>query len=301
MMKIQKGTVVRMINYALFGFAMFLFFFFLTFPFDLLEKKLLVLLEEESGCVVTINESEYAVPLPSITWHGIQGHCPKNIFLKGGTGQIAFKVRQVMLDLSPLPLLMDQRAEIDFKTMLGNGVLEGHLSGSQGEKGFSYSLDFEGRDLNSLTLGTKSRLAVKGNGEWTGRDMVQGKGVLSFTLGDAQFKEIGSWTSPVGEIPFSKISGDFHWGNQQVVVDQLSANGKIVDVQSGSGTLRLRQPFERSLLSLNLKATPKGALTSMTALLVPGYAGRKPLTIRINGPWQLPQVSVEGKRVPLGF
>jgi len=298
-MKIQKEKTIRFAAYTLFGLIMFSSFLVLTFPFDLIEKELRLTLQKESGCQITTQKSEFGLPA-RFSWQGIKASCPQQL-MGAQEGQLNINLTSLDLRLAPLPLLFKQKGEIDFQVGSEIGNILGHLIVAKKGERFSFLLRTEGRSLDIKETGLSGLLSIKGESEWTDQAVLKGIGRISFTVEKGRFKAFGGWSLPLGEIVFSNIEGQFFWKNGRVVLEQFSAKGETVDLQSDSGTVFLRNPQKNSLLTLSLRATPKGSLKEMAGLFIQGYNGRKPLKIRMNGPLRAPKISINGKAAPLKF
>lgn len=299
-MKIQKEKLLRFLLYVLFGIACFLFFFYLTFPVDLAGKYVLRLFERESGCVVTVDEGEYHLPA-RIAWRGIKAVCPKHRLGLSGADTVDIHLKTLELRFAPLPLLLHQRAEIDFKIGSALGEVPGHLTVVEKEEQLSFSLRTTKATLTFVDEGLSGLLSIEGESAWMDQEYLKGTGKIVFTVDSGRFKEFAGWVLPMGEIAFSNIDGQFFWKDGRMVVSEFSAKGETVDVQSESGTILFRNPPDNSLLTLALSATPKGPLKEMAGLFIQGYDGRSPVQIRVTGSVRSPQLSLNGKAVRLGL
>ena len=297
-MTIRKARLFLFGGYILFGIVMFLVFFYMTFPFDLLEARLLGLLEARSGCKVTADGSRYRF-LGRAAWRNLKARCPKRRFGIRESGEVALAVASLDLSVAPLPLLLHRRGEIDFHAVLGGGQVSGVLTVAQADGGPAVTLRGAGEGIDLSQTGVAGRLTITGEGTWQTDRPAQGRGRLRFTLEEGRFKEIGEWTLPIGEVAFSRIEGQLSWKGGRVILEQLSAAGETIDVPSGSGNLLLRAPFDGSLVTLSLRAVPKGSLKEMAALFIQGYSGREPLKIRVSGPLRAPQILLNGKAIRL--
>jgi type II secretion system protein N len=285
----QKRKWGVILGYTLFGLTMFLLFLYLTFPFSLLELKLISIIEAESGCKIAVDQRGFHFP-SRLSWKGIRGSCPQPAFSQ-------WKIDSLNAELAPLPLLFSRRGEVDFQLKLAGGELAGHLTAVEGKGGPSLSLQAEGKKIDLAPFGLSGLLSGEGEGSWVGQDVLKGKGSVTFTLDAARFKEIGTWVVPIGEVSFSNVRGKIFWRNGTVALERFSAEGESVDLNSEGGNLLLREPLAASLLTLTLKATPKGSLRQVASVFVQGYSGREPLTVGMKGPLGQPQFSINGKAV----
>ncbi|HEY5599348.1 MAG TPA: type II secretion system protein GspN [Candidatus Manganitrophaceae bacterium] len=277
-MKTRKKRGGLFLGYTLFAFLMFLLFLYWTFPFDLLQSKLILSLEEATGCQMEVGEKKIRFPL-RLAWGNVRGRCPQ-----GPMAQ--WEIESIDAHLSLLPLLWSRRGEIDFQVRLAGGMIAGRLAAVRKGGRFFLSIKEEGKrlDLARLGPGMSGLLHLEGDGNWIDRDFLKGEGALSFTFEEVRAKEIGKWPIPIGEIAFSNIRGKVRWRNGMVTIEQFAAQGPEADLDHDGGNLLIRVPLEVSLLSLNLKVTPKGNLKQLAPVFVQNYSDREPLKVGVNGP-----------------
>ncbi len=299
-MKIQKEKLVRFLLYTAFALLAFVFFLWLTFPFDVMEKQVLRVLETETDCTLSVAQSEYGPPA-TFRARGLTGRCPRQRLGLWGTGMVDIRLTSLDLRLAPLPLLFKQRAEIDFVLGLPFGKIPGHLRLEEAEEQVSVDLRTETAQLIVDEAGLFAHITIEGESTWKNLEYMKGSGKLRFGIEQGRFKSVGEFESPVGELTFSKIDGRVFWKEGRLVIEQFSATGDMADLQSESGVVLLRNPPENSLLTLSLRARPKGALREMAGLFVQDYNENEPLKLRINGPVRAPQVSMNGKALRLGL
>jgi len=298
-LKGKKNKAALVFGYIIFGLLMFLLFLYLSFPFHLLTLKLILALEKESGCEISVEESRFHFP-SRVVWTGIRTRCAHLSFMPKVPGKgrdLDLNMTSIDARVAPFLLLMDRRAEIDFGIVLGEGLLSGHLTLARKEKQVSYSLRVQGEEIDLAAFGASGHLDLEGKGDWMDQDIFNGNGMLSLALKGGRFKKIGSWTLPLGALSFSDIHGKMSWGKGRVIMGQFSARGSEIDLQAESGNLILRKPLDRSLVTLTLKAMPKGDLKRMAALFIQGYTGREPLILGIRGPLGRPQISLNGRPI----
>lgn len=300
-MKIHKEKLIRFLLYSAFALLAFVFFLGLTFPFDLAEKQALRFLEAKTDCRLRVSQSEYGLPV-TFRAHGVSGRCPRRHLGLRGAGEIEIQLKSLDLSLAPLPLLFRQAAEIDFLVGSPFGDIPGHLSLIEKAEQVSVVLRTEATQLRIDEPGFSALITIEtGEGTWLNQDVIKGTGKLVFGIEKGRFKSFEGFELPIGEIAFSKIEGQVFWKDGRLVIEQFSARGDMADLQSESGVVLLRNPPENSLLTLSLRATPKGALQEMAGLFVQGYNANEPLKIGIKGTMRRPQVTMNGKALRLGF
>lgn len=278
----------------------FVVFLWLTFPFDLAEKQALRLLEAETGCVVTVVQSAYALPL-KIRAQGLTGRCPRQRLGLRGQGELMIVLKSLDVSLAPLPLLFEKTLEADFLIGLSVGEIPGHLRLKEEAGQLVGGLRIEDGHLKFEEENFSADITIQGESTWRNQDYIKASGKLGFDIEKVRFKSLGGFESPIGEVTFSKIDAQVFWKDGRVVIEAFSARGEMADLATESGVVLLRNPPENSMLTLSLRVSPKGALQEMVGLFVQGYDKNRPLKINVNGPIRSPRISVNGKALRLGF
>lgn len=278
----------------------FVVFLWLAFPFDLAEKQALRFLEAETGCVLTVVQSTYVLPL-KIRARGLTGRCPKQRLGLRERGELMISLRSLDVSLALLPLLFEKTLEADFLIGLSFGEIPGHLSLKEEAGQLAVALRIEDTQLKFEEEDFSADITIQGKSTWRNQDYIKGSGKLVFDIEKVRFKSLGEFESPIGEVTFSKIDAQVFWKDGRVVIEGFSARGEMADLKTESGVVLLRNPPENSMLTLALRVSPKGSLQEMAGLFVQGYDKNVPLKIHVNGPIRTPKISVNGKVVRLGF
>lgn len=285
----RKKAALFLIGYTFFGLLMFLLFFYLTFPFSLLESRWVQSLERESGCKIDVGLKKVHFPLRSV-WSGILVACPGAF--------PALNIELIDATVAPLPLFFSRRAEIDFLIKAAGGEVTGRLTAAQKPEGLSFSLKENGKQLHLAAPdgGWSGGLDVAGEASWSDRNIGKGKGRFMLNLEGVRLRQVGPWAIPIGEITFSKGSGKVQWGGGMVTLEQWTAQGSQLDLLGGGGTLLLQESLDRSLLNLTFQLVPKGELKQLGALLVQGVDSGA-WSLGVKGPLTRPQISLNGKPI----
>ncbi len=286
--RINKKASAVLLGYALFALLSFSFFFYRTFPFSLLESRLLHLLEEQSGCAIDVDEKDFYLPL-RLEWKGVRVGCLP--FLE-------WKIASIDIDVAPFPLIWHRRGDIDFLARLSEGEIQGRLSATRKDGAYAFSLKNEWRRLNLSSVGLSGILGLSGEGVWRDHGLLRGEGGFAFNIEEAHFKEFRGWVSPIGDLNFSNIHGKIRWRGGTAVFERLIAQGSEVDLSAEDGSLLLREPFLRSIMTLSLKVVPKGKLKDVAKIFIQDYSGRGPLTLKVQGVLAQPDILVNGQNLP---
>ncbi len=273
-----------------FGVTLFLIFFYLTFPFDLMQKKIVLAFEKETGCK-TASKEQAVHALLRLHWRDVRVVCP-NI------APVALDLVEAKIAL--LPALLRQRGDVDFKIKIANkgGELSGTLIADPTPQGIAFSLKKEGVGVGVHVnyRGFSGILDTRGFGNWIGQDIVLGKGVFNFNLKDVHFK---TQTLPL-DIRFRTVTGKLSWETGAFSIGHVSAEGDIASLTSHGGSLILHEPFSESFISMTLNVLPKGQLKQVAELMISGYKASEPLKIEVTGPLTKPKVLLNGRLLPTG-
>jgi type II secretion system protein N len=272
---------------TLFGFLLFTVFLYVTFPFPRLASTLIARLEWESGCKITVREQTLSFPF-KLAWENIQILCPQ---------QKPWEVASLQAEILPLPLIWGGEGQAPFRARLAGGEVTGHLSVTRVSNQFDFSLKNQGRQMNLTGIG--GRLDWEGDARWSGSTFQKGTGTIAFTLKGARIEAVGGWRSPIGPLSFSNVTGQTSLRDGKLILSQLEAEGNEMDLSGETGHLLLRQPWQRSRVSLTLKVQPKGRLKPLAQAMVSGYTGEGSFTLGVFGSLGRPVLSLNGKTIPL--
>lgn len=293
------------VGYLSFGIVTFLFFFYITFPFRLIQEGVIRTFEAETGCQTEVEDQTKAFAL-ALRWKNMQVICP--------IGQ-PFMIEALHIDIALKPLLLHRVGEIAFRVRMAekNGEILGTLMVHSTPQGFSFSLKEKGMALNLKAIGHAGILTMAGEGTWTGGNLFFGKGLFAFTLhglridSQALSESNSGWMvalasmAPllgVTSLSFSSIQGEMAWQDKTITINKFQMDGEIADLISDRGALILNKPIAESIVSAHLQISPKGNLKQMLPLLVPNYSDKKPLMLAITGRLISPQMIMNGMPLP---
>ncbi len=286
----QHKWLLRL-GYLLFGLIVFLIFFYATFPFDLLQDRMVRAFQTETGCQADPKSQAVLIPL-RFRWYNVRVLCKDSA---------PVMIESIDANVAALPILLKRRGEIDFKIKLAEegGKIFGTLMIDPTSEGVAFSIKKEGVAVHFNHRGFSGILDIKGGSSWIGQDILLGTGVFDFHLKDAHIKNQAlPW--PMNDILFEKIHGKVAWENGVFSVGDLFADGENAALTSHSGSLILHEPFSDSFISMTIDIDPKGQLKQVAALMIPGYATHGSLTLAITGALTAPKVLLNGRRLPTG-
>ncbi len=310
------------LGYLGFGAVAFLFFIYVTFPFGLVQKKLIQAFEAGTNCRIQAGDQEVSIPF-RLMWHDVRVFCPQ-----GPEVDIPY----IETSLALLPLL-DHKGDIAFRVQLGDAALPrdegaagdetpvalkeakgeffGHLKIDPVEEGFAFSLKEEGVGLDLRHVGLSGILNMKGEGNWVGKDITsitglfKGGGFLDFTLNDVQVDAEDSSDlsglaalAGVSALSFSTVHGEMTWQKDTVSIGKFYAQGETAELTDFVGDIIVHEPFSASVVSMSFNIIPKGRLKQIAMLMIPNYSGQEPFTLVISGALTSPEVLINGKKFP---
>jgi len=286
----QNKWLLKMM-YFLLGLGFFLIFFYVHFPFDIVQKKMVRAFEIESSCRLEAQGQKVLFPL-RFRWHNIRVLCPNS-------AQVLFD--SIEANVAILPILLKQTGEIGFKIKIADqgGDIVGTLMVDPTPEGIAFSIKEAGvgAGVHIDYRGFSGILDTNGVGNWIGQDVLLGNGVFNFHVKDAHFRNQAlPW--PISDISFAKMTGRISWETGVVSVGDFSAEGETAHLTSRGGSLVLHEPFSESFISLAVNVSPRGQLKQVAELMIAGYSAKKPLTLNITGPLTAPKILLNGRRLP---
>ncbi len=289
-------------GYLLFGVAAFLVFFYITFPFNLVQDKVIRVAEAESGCQITAGSQSTTPPL-RMKWEQVLLLCPA-----GASMMIA----SIETDIAVLPLLLHRQGQVDVRILMPEegSQVTGSITASTTPQGYAFSLKGEGTGIRLDPVGISGLLDyIRGEAVWTGENLLTGVGSLAIGLSDIHIDptaspiplgNLGMITTLAGvkDISISTLQGEVTWQSNTLSVKMFNAQGEVADLISDGGQFTLHEPVSESIVSMTLAIIPKGNLRQMVPLMISNYVDREPLTAVINGPLRAPDIVINGMKMP---
>ncbi len=277
---------LTIVGYACAALLFFVFFLYLTLPYQAISRWLLHRAETAAGVQIHALSVERLYPL-GLQWDGLSVTEPA-----ASREWVAFSslsVRPVMASL------FSRRKVVLVEARLADGEIEGQIeieSAPLSQEGARYKVDLT--QIKNLSLARFQPLipTVKNLGgtlsgnlsyEWSAAQPLYGTGTIFL---EAEKVTIGAKTAPqfpIGEIRFDRATCGASLTQGRVAISNCTARGPLGQA-SISGTAQLQMPLPRSFMSLRAE------------LALPGLSGSggQPLVAAISGPLGSPQISIEG-------
>jgi type II secretion system protein N len=290
-------------GYLLFGVAAFLVFLYMTFPFNLIQEKVIRIAEAESGCQITAGSQSTAPPL-RMKWEQVLLLCP--------TG-LPMMIASIETDIAILPLVLHRQGQVDVRVQMPEegSQITGSITASTTPAGYAFLLKGEGTGLRLDPVGIPGSLDhIKGEATWIGENPLAGVGSLAVSLSDIHIDPVAS-PIPLGnlgmittiagvkDISISTLQGEVAWQSNTLSIKMFNAQGEIADIISDGGSFTLHEPVSESIVSMTLAIIPKGNLKQMVPLMISHYVDREPLTAVITGPLSAPDIVINGMKMPV--
>ena len=282
---LQKKWLVRF-SLLFLGVIAFTIFFYIAFPFHLVQNEMVHVFEAKTGCKANPEDQTVLFPL-RFQWHDLEVNCPKTD---------PFMLEWLKADVAILPALFKQQGEVFVKIKIAQqqGEIAGLIVMKKEQKGIAYSLRNATADLQINHQGFSGILSFKGSGNWVGEKVSQGAGAFNFNLKNAQIKD-QAWAWPIENIVFEKVVGKGSWQRGILSIKDFYAEGEHATLKSTKGEVVLRDPALASRIDVTLHVFPKGPLQQVAVLLIPNYSVNDPLTLSITGGFPVPNVSLNGR------
>ncbi len=258
---------------------MLLIFLYLTFPYELLERRILSHFERRG---IRVERERRQVRFPLIFfWEGVK--------IKAGEGP-QITLQSVRGEVNPFSLFA-RRADVDLALAAAGGFSRGVLRvdfGVPPAGRFFVRESMEGIELLQLPLaGISGKVRGTIEGEWI-EDILKGSGSVGLDLRSLLIPPIG----PFPQFRFDSAALKVRWKGGVATIDEFSGTGEEGQV-SGSGTALLRDPYRETILNLSLKVVPREPLRRMIEPFFPKNPGEA-YQVALTGTIGRPSLSIDG-------
>jgi len=278
-----KGPV----GWGLASLACFTIFLFLTFPYGLLQNRLLAEFHRASGWEV--RAADWSVGLPAaIEW--------RDLVLAGPTiGTIPVKAARATVEVFQAilgQLVVDYAIQLPGAAQAGVGRATGSLTST------SWSLEgpivvngkLQQMDLATVLKPYVSRGTVQGDfmHHWDNAQGAQaalkGEGTVRVEVKDLVVERIVAGASANSSLMLGHIQGAIACRDGTCDVTELKGDGADGSF-TAQGRVTLRQPLQQSLLDITVTLIPGAGFAQKAASLsLPPFQPGTPLTFKLVGP-----------------
>ncbi|MEY4704147.1 MAG: hypothetical protein RL042_343 [Nitrospirota bacterium] len=282
------------LGWGLASLACFIIFLFLTFPYGLLQNRLLSEFNRASGWEIRAGDWSAGLPM-AIEW--------RDLVLAGPMGVIPIDAARTTIAVFQSlfgRLVVDYAIQLPGAAHAGAGRATGSLTAA------SWSLKgpvvLKGH-LQQMDLAPLLKPYVTGGmvqGDFMHRwDSTQGanaalngEGTVKVEMKDLVVERMAAGTSSVPSLTFSRIQVAVACRDAACDVTELKGDGADGSV-TAQGRVTLRQPFQQSLLDLTVTVVPgAGFARKAASLSLPPFQPGAPVTFKLVGPIMSPKVAL---------
>lgn len=271
-----------------YGVLVFLFFLVWTFPYRLLENRLIIALETALSSRIEIGHETFLFPL-GLRLERVALFTP---------GRVSpWLIDRVQARASVAPLLLGLRGEVDWSMTAMGGEASGHLRIMRRGKWLHVRVEdtHANLELAGLYKGVKGRANLELQGEWTEQTNT-GKGEARLKGENLVIEEIPGVVLPILPLSLSSLTGRIIFKKNGLFLEGISGRGEIIDF-SGGGNILVRNSYSKSPLSLSFRVSPKGELAELAGIFLGKNVKENPLRVNVTGTVGAPKIQVDGMRV----
>ncbi len=279
-----RPIAISLIGYLLVTVSVFLLFLYLGFPFRLIEKRIIGLIEEKTSIKLDIREALFRPPAIFI-WKGVRSSSQTIPYLDG------LNLDLINARVNILSLLK-RRIETDIKAEGAGGNFQGRLVVGRDERGIYYSLNggginldldriIQNKDARGNNISGRMRLDL--DYSWSAISPSFGKGLLDLEIAGLNLKNIEVNGFPIKEILFTSVTGKVGLKEEVVNIERLIAKTNDIEL-IGSGNIIIRNQFRESMLNLtfNINRRGEGPIASLLTPFTVSNKGR-PIILAVKG------------------
>ena len=289
----NRKQIFYIAGLSLYGFLLYLLFVILTFPKTEVQHWILFHFQRVTRTEMKVAETRFSFPLGT-EWKRVT-------FFPIGKPETRFELDQMAVDFSLLSLLFKRKLEAHFNLRGWGGEIRGAWSTEKGDKSPQNRVTVEGEDLDLKQFPWNKGIALAGKVKfqseyrWEPMDPVKGRGFINIEGNEINGRGLSVSGFNLPEVVVSKLIGHGTLRDGSMTVDRLFSTGSLVDL-NGTGTILMGIPFEKSLLNLSFKLTPKEALNKIVPLtfLSPNARSGVPMDLYLKGTLEQPAFTLTG-------
>ncbi|MBI1821530.1 MAG: type II secretion system protein GspN [Nitrospirae bacterium] len=289
----NQKRVFYFVGLSLYGFLLYFLFVILTFPKTQVQNWMLFQFQKATQTEVTVSETRFTFPLGT-EWKKIT-------FFPSGKPETRFELDQMKIDFSLASFLFKRKMSAHFNLKGWGGDIRGAWSAEGGNKTSRNSVVVEGEELElgrfpwnkGVTIAGKVKFQTEYR--WEAADPGKGKGFINIEGNEINGRGLSISGFNLPEIAVSRLTGHGILRDGSMTVDRFVSTGALADL-NGTGTILINTPFEKSLLNLSFKITPKEALNKIVplAFLSPSARSGVPMDLYLKGTLEQPAFTLTG-------
>lgn len=282
------------LGWGLTSLACFIVFLFLTFPYGLLQNRLLSELNRASGWEIRAGDWSVGLPM-AIEW--------RDLVLTGPTGVIPIDAARTRIEVFQAffgRLVVDYAIQLPGAAHAGAGRATGSLTAASWSlrgpvvlKGHLQQMDLAPLLKPYVTGGmVQGDFMHRWDSTHGANAALNGEGTVKVEMKDLVVERMAAGTSAVPSLTFSRMQVAIACRDAACDVTELKGDGADGSV-TGQGRVTLRQPFQQSLLDLTVTVVPgAGFARKAASLSLPPFQPGSPVTFKLAGPIMSPKVAL---------
>ena len=283
------------LGWGLASLACFIVFLLLTFPYGLLQNRLLSELNRASGWEVRAADWSMGIPV-AIEWRDVVLAGPTIGTIPVEAVRAAIGVFQAFLGR----LVIDYAVQLPGVAQAGAGRATGSLTAASWSlRGpVAVSGHLQQMDLATVLKPYVSRGTVQGDfmHRWDSAQdthaALKGEGTVKVEIQDLVVERIAAGTSSIPSLTFSRIQAAIACRDGACDVTELKGDG-VDGSFTAQGRVTLREPLQQSLLDLTVSVVPGAGFAQKAASLsLPPFQPGTPLTFKLVGPIMTARVAL---------
>lgn len=266
------------------GLLCFLLFFHLLFPYEVLGRRILYILEQKAN--VLTRPSKADARFLGIHWARVEVSYPRQESL------LPLEIQNWVIRLRPLSLLVGRLSVTTYGAVMGGSFHSNLVFQRKAQRGLA---EWDGVRIDQLPLrpmeGRSFEGIVSGTAGWE-RDVEGVEGEAVFELRDGMVKDaqLGGLTLPT--LDLGLIEGQLTWDGERINLKEISVRGKNLE-GTLTGNVFYQIPFVKSRVACRLEIVLSPSLLNRYPAITTLFGVRqgRPLVIRIHGTVENPQFS----------
>lgn len=288
----QKRKILLIGSLAAWGVFVFMAFFILNFPGSLLAEHVLEAASQATGVGISAQNSDFSPPA-RLSYEGL------HLVTPSPEGPLDWEIPRAT-GAASLISLATGKPRFNFDVKAYGGEFRGRLQ--QARHGTWNHL--KGKTIRPIDLLMAKKLIrqnlsgllnLETDYTWTKGSEQRGHGMLALRIRDLVIHDLNINGFPLPDLIFQKVRGRVFLHDGQGRLETLTADGPLAHV-TGTGTIMLNVPYNRSVIDLDLHARLRGQLKSLPLPSVESNPDHT-LHIHLQGPLSTPTVALNGLTV----
>ncbi len=292
---VRSPQVKRAAGWTAMLFGLVAFFLVLTFPYDVLQARILAEVSSRTGVEITADQWEIAWPF-GLGWRGVSLFTEDNVRVQMDELRVTVNAASVLTGRLAADLVASLSG--DALTNGGRATVRVTSDSWSGNGTVSVAGRIEHLPLSALGFQAvrRGRLSVEFAQRWEGNSSAGGTGGMEGTwtidMADVSIEQMASGQIRLPSITLAHARMTLQCRADVCRIQEFTGDGAD-GFFHGDGQVTLRRPFRNSTLALSISVTPSPAFAQRAAASgLPLAAAGAPMRVSVNGSIAQPQFSV---------